>query len=85
MSDGRVISRCALSGALQGSASTVFPRTDLQAAAAPCTVEASDGDTPTGESWTLELMTTKAYSLGTFHARESPQEGLVYSLACSAR
>jgi hypothetical protein len=85
MSDGSVISRCALNGALQGASSSVFPRDHAQAATGQCTVNAFDQGTPTGESWTLELIPTKTYSRGTFHAQNSAQDGLVYSLACTAR
>ena len=85
MSDGSVISVCRLSGALQGSGSSVFQRHEPEAETGKCIVAADANGTPTGESWTLELSPAILYSRGTYHRQDSPQEGLVYSLACNVR
>jgi hypothetical protein len=87
MSDGSVISTCHLDGALQGSGSSVFRGDQPEAKTGQCTVHASANGTPTGESWTLKLNSTKyrTDSLGTYHRQNSPQDGLDYSLACSTR
>lgn len=87
MSDGSVISTCHLDGALQGSGSSVFRGDQPEARTGQCTVHASANGTPTGESWTLELNSTKyrTDSLGTYHQQNSPQDGLVYAVPCSVR
>jgi hypothetical protein len=89
MSDGSVISTCGLSGALQGSGTSVFQSHEPEAETGQCIVAAYANGTPTGESWTLKLLSTRTYSptysRGTYHRQNSPQEGLVYSLACSVR
>lgn len=85
MSDGSVISSCALNGALQGSGNSTYQSTQPEAATGKCFVAAYANGTPTGESWTLELIPTLTHSLGTYHLQNSPQDGLVYALACSVR
>jgi hypothetical protein len=85
MSDGSVSSRCGLSGALQGSGTSVFQSYQPEAATGRCIVEASVGGAPTGESWTMELIPARTHSRATYHQQNSPQDGLVYALACSAR
>ncbi|WNG20803.1 hypothetical protein [Cystobacter fuscus] len=87
MSDGSVISTCHLEGVLQGSGSSVFRGDQPEAQTGQCTVHASANGTPTGESWTLDLNATKyrTDSLGTYRKQGSPQDGLVYALACSTR